>query len=570
MQGVAEWGQPPWIGFSGRPTLLEATRHADVLPLLREVERATGRGRWAAGFVSYEAAPAFDPALAAHPPGALPLAWFALFDSWEPAAPPGPAEPAAPELAPALPAPGYAERIARIKDCIARGETYQVNFTFPLRGVDPAPPFGRFAALFAAQRSRYSAFIETDNFSAASVSPELFFSRAGDRLTCRPMKGTAARGRWTEEDADAAERLRASTKDRAENVMIVDMMRNDLGRIARPGTVVTRRLFDVERLPTVWQMTSTVEAESGAGLPEIFQALFPCASVTGAPKVRTMRIIRELEPEPRGLYTGAVGQAGPDRRAQFNVAIRTLVRQAASGETRYGIGSGVVWDSDPDREYEECLAKARVLAPIPAFRLFTTLRWTREAGARLWERHVERLARSAEYHDFPFERAAAEEALRAAAAAFPGGARRVRILLAPDGGIAVEHSPLDAMPPAPRRIAPASAPVAAGDRFLFHKTTRRGVYEAARAARPDAEDVLLWNDAGEITETTIANVAVLRAGRWTTPPIRCGLLPGVMREELLADGSWIEGPVRRDELPAGSELQLANALRGVWGARLVE
>ena len=572
MQGVAAWGQPDWLAFRYPREILRARRIDEVQPLLRAVEQATGRGRWAVGFVCYEAAAAFDPALRTHPPGPLPLAWFALFDTWEPAAAPGPPPEltTAPDLAPALTPARHAAGVETIKACIARGATYQVNYTFPLRGSDSAAPADRFAALYAAQQCAYAAFIETSEFAVASVSPELFFRQTGERLECRPMKGTAPRGRWPDEDAAFAARLHRSEKDRAENIMIVDMMRNDLGRIARPGSVRTRSLFEVERLPTVWQMTSTVEAESTAGLPEIFAALFPCASVTGAPKVQTMRIIHALETGPRGLYTGAIGLVGPERRAQFNVAIRTLVRLRGSGETRYDTGSGIVWDSVAANEYAECMAKARVLTPAPEFQLITTLKWTPDGGPWLWERHMARLDRSAGYYGVPFERAGLEREFRRAAERFPNAPLRVRVLISRDGSIAVEHRPLIAIPPSPLRVAWARNPVVSTDPFLFHKTTRRAVYEAARAERADADDVLLWNEAGEVTETSIANVAVFSAGRWTTPPIRDGLLGGVMREELIARGDWVEGALRREEIAVGTELQLANAVRGVWTARLVE
>ena len=555
---------PEWIRFISPREALIARQLSEVIPLIERVEQEAAAGRWCCGFIAYEAAPAFDAALETRAADG-PLAWFGIFDAWSPAeAPSGEAD--ALELAPSRDAAGYAARIDAIKNAIARGETYQVNFTFPLAGGDPAAPAARFAELIRAQQCRYGALIETPDFAVLSASPELFFLQDGDRIVCKPMKGTARRGRWEEEDQQIAARLAASPKERAENVMIVDMMRNDLGRIARPGSVRVERLFDVERLPTVWQMTSTVAAETGCGLTDVFRALFPCASVTGAPKVQTMRIIRALEMSPRGIYTGAVGFAGPRRRARFNVAIRTLWR-TPDGRVAYGVGSGVVWDSRADREYAECLAKARVLGSTPRFDLFTTLRWQPGVGCALWARHAARLQRAADYFGRPFDAESARRALESAAAGFPPGPRRVRLRVSESGAYRVD----DASAPAdvPARIALAAEPLAVDSPFVFHKTTHRAFYDAARAARPDADDVLLWNADGEITETTFANVAFLRDGNWVTPPIACGLLGGVMREELLARGEWREGVIRRADARVGEPIQLANALRGRWSAVLV-
>ena len=566
LQGVPEWGQPPWITFRAPRVIHVARTRDEVRGVMRAVEHATAEGRWAAGFVAYEAAPACDRALETHAPGPTPLAWFAVYDTWEAAEPPS-GSPAPLALEPALEEAAYAVRIARIKDCIARGETYQVNFTFPLQGEDAASPEARFAALYRSQRCRYGALIETAEFAVCSASPELFFRQTGGRLLCRPMKGTAPRGRWAEEDAEIAARLQSSPKDRAENLMIVDMMRSDLGRIARTGSVSAMRLFELERLPTVWQMTSTIEAETDAGLDAIFAALFPCASVTGAPKVRTMHWIRALEDGPRGVYTGAIGLAGPDRRAQFNVAIRTLYTESTTRRTTYGVGSGIVWDSDAAREYAECRAKALVLSGDMDFEVVTSLRWDPGIDCALWPRHVDRLRRAAEYFGYPFHVHALDEAWQHACAAFPGKPLRVRISISADGAIRVEHQAAPQVNPV--RIALAAQAMDTRSPFLFHKTTRRAMYESARAGAPTAEDVLLWNEAGEVTESTIANVAVQVDGRWTTPPLRCGLLGGVMREELLAAGRWVEGVIHREQLAPGTEVQLANAVRGVWTASVV-
>lgn len=557
---------PAWSLFQSPAAVLAADRLSDVCPVLREVERAAQRGRWCAGYVAYEAAPAFDPALQTHAPLALPLAWFAIFEDIRAGElPNAPAPPLLP--VPFLDEASFARRVAVIKDAIARGETYQVNFTFPLTAEDEAPAEARFARMIRAQQCAYGALIETPEWSLCSASPELFFAREGTTIRCKPMKGTARRGRWPEEDESHRSRLATSEKDRAENVMIVDMVRNDLGRIARIGSVRVESLFDVERLPTVWQMTSTVTAQTDAGLDSVFSALFPCASVTGAPKVQTMRIIRDVESGPRGVYTGAIGFVGPGGNARFNVAIRTLVRLHGR-YARYDVGSGIVWDSDPRREYAECLAKARVLSEDPDFRLFTSLRWDPREGAALLDRHIERLRRSAEHFGRPFDSARARLRFEEAARVFPAEPRRVRVELSADGEIAITHAPLPFS--VPQRIALAREPIDVDTPFVFHKTSRREHYDRFLAMHPGADDVLLWNERGEITETAIANVAFFRSGQWVTPPVACGLLAGVMRAELLARGDWVEGRILKSDVRAGETIELANAVRGRWRGQLIE
>lgn len=569
LQAGSPLGLPPWIAFRRPLRVISATRLDDVAGALRELEQALTHGRWVAGYISYEAAPAFDPALQVPPAGPWPLLWFGVYEAWQAADPPqqdGPPDGWSGE--PTVDADAYASTISRIKELIARGETYQVNYTLRLEGPAPAQPARAFAHLHGAQRGGCSAFIETEDFALCSASPELFFRQQESLLTCQPMKGTAPRGRWPEEDEERVRALQASPKDRAENVMIVDMVRNDLGRIARPGTVRTVSLFDRVRLPTVWQMTSTVTAETDAGLADILRALFPSASVTGAPKVRTMDIIRHLEDRPRGVYTGAIGFAGPGRVAQFNVAIRTLQVDRRAGRAVYGIGSGIVWDSDAGREYEECRSKALVLRPAPDFQIQTTLRW--EPGSRygLLPRHLSRLERAARYFDFAWKPDALQAALARQAASFPASAQRVRLLVARDGTPSVESGPAPEPAAGPRRVALAERPVDTSSPFLYFKTTLRRVYDDVRAGRPDVDDVILWNERGEITESTICNVAVRRDGAWVTPPVACGLLAGVMREELLARGDLQEGVITRAEFQAAPEIALFNAVRGWMKARL--
>ena len=415
-------GTVSWRLYRNPLRVLEAWRQEEVLPLLQEVEAALAQGRHAAGFLAYEAAPAFDPALTVHPskPG-LPLAWFGLYAGWEPAEPPpAESEPAAalplPDWRPSLPEADYRDAVTRIREKIAAGETYQVNFTLRLRADWPenCDPAAFFHAMCRAQRPlRCAALVHAGRHLLLSASPELFFDRAGDgHITGRPMKGTAPRRPDAAGDRAAAAVLAACPKNRAENVMITDMIRNDLGRIAVPGSVAAPRLFETETYSTLHQLTSTVTARTAAALPELLGALFPCASITGAPKVQAMRIIRELEADPRGIYTGAIGFAEPGGRARFNVAIRTVDLDLKTGCAEFGAGGGVVWDSTPEGEYAECLIKARVLtARRPRFHLFETLRWTPARGFTLLRRHLDRLAASAAYFSFPLDEAIARYAL---------------------------------------------------------------------------------------------------------------------------------------------------------------
>ncbi len=567
-------GAACWRRFAAPREIVRAAGLADVAPALRRIDAAVrADGCWAAGFVSYEAAPAFDPALAVKPDPGFPLLWFGLYEQPETVAPPvcGPADvPPALEWQPTVSAAGHCRAVGRIRRHIHDGDTYQVNYTYRLRAPFAADPWSAFARLAAAQETPYAAYIDTGDWVLASASPELFFTLDGQVVTSKPMKGTATRGMTLEEDCRQAEALRNSEKDQAENVMIVDMVRNDLGRVAQPGSVHVPRLFDVERYPTIWQMTSTVEARTTAGLAELFGALFPPASITGAPKVETMRIIAGLETEPRRVYTGAIGFVAPGPRMQFNVAIRTLVLDRRRGTAEYGIGSGIVWDSDPAREWEECRTKARVLTDaMPDFRLLETLRWTPGERFALLERHCRRLASSAEYFGFCVDMARVRGELERAALGWRAEPRRVRLTVSKDGEPVVESAPLPAPPTVRPRVAVSRVPVDAADRFLYHKTTRRRVYEEARAAHPGADDVLLVNGRGELTESTIANLAVEIDGKLCTPPVRCGLLAGTLRAEMIERGELVERVIMPADLAGGARVYLMNSVRGMWEVEVV-
>ncbi len=572
-----------WLRFSQPAEIITAERLHQVGPAVQRLAAGVAAGWHAAGWLSYEAAPAFDAALRTHPAdGALPLVWFGLFPAPEVIPPPAPGAGgySLGAWTPTVTEAGYHAALVRIKDHIARGDTYQVNYTYRLRAPFAGDPWALFVDLAAAQRAAHGAYVDTGRWAACSASPELFFQLEGRRLTARPMKGTAARGRTLAEDEAQAAWLQASEKNRAENVMIVDMLRNDLGRVARLGSVAVPTLFAAERYPTLWQMTSTVTAESAAGLPELLAALFPCASITGAPKPRTMRLIAELETTPRRLYTGAIGYLTPGsletRRARFNVAIRTALVNRAAGQAEYGVGGGIVWDSDPAEEWEESQLKARVLRPAPpAFELLESLRWEPEHGYFLLERHLARLQASAVYFGWPVEAAAARARLAALAAALPAVPHKVRLLADSAGGLRAEAAPLPAWPPdggapaaAPVRLQVAPRPVSSADIFLFHKTTHRAVYEAARAACPAADDVVLWNEHGDLTETCLSNLALELDGVWVTPPVASGLLAGTYRAQLLAEGRLCERRLPRAGLAQATRLAVINSVRGWRPAQL--
>jgi para-aminobenzoate synthetase / 4-amino-4-deoxychorismate lyase len=546
----------------------------DVVPVLAEVERATAAGAWAVGYVAYEAAAGLDPALAVHPPGAgsPPLVVFALCDRAEPVAPVAPPPGTARDYAVGPWRRGWTEAghradVERVRARIAAGETYQLNLTTRLTAVVSGDLEQLYADLAWAQRGAHAAYLDLGRWVVAGASPELFVEWSPERLLTRPMKGTARRGRDAAEDARARAGLLASDKERAENLMIVDLLRNDLGRVAEVGSVAVPALFTAERYETVWQLTSDVTARPapGTGLVELFRALFPSGSVTGAPKHRSMRLIRELEPGPRGVYCGALGVVAPPGhawRARFSVAIRTLTVDRSTGTATYGTGGGITWSSDPTAEHAELLAKTAILAePYEEFALLETMAHLPGAGLRNLDRHLDRMAASAQYVGFPWDRAAVVQRLAEVQGRVRGRVR-VRLLLHRDGTIEVGTAPIPEAPDGPVRLAVDDRPVDPRSPWLRHKTTRRGVYRDAAARHPDADDVVLVDERGRVTETTIANLAVCLDGRWWTPPLDVGCLPGVERGRLVEAGELAERELTVDDLARAEALAVVSSLRG--------
>jgi len=551
--------------FGGYVKTVAAVQDGEVVEVLNQVEQAAVDGLYAVGFVAYEAAFALNPDLPSIPPlDGLPLAWFAIFRERHGVAGGAGLSASSAELLlkPAESFEEYRGDINRIRDYIAAGDCYQVNHTFPLQGDFKGDLQELYHQIGAAQRAQFCAYLDTGRFTILSASPELFFSLKNGVITTRPMKGTARRGRWAGEDLAAIEQLRGSPKERGENLMIVDLLRNDLGIVAEVGSVTVESLFEVETYPTVHQMTSTISAKlrSGTSLTDIIQALFPCGSVTGAPKRRSMEIIAELENAPRGIYCGAIGCVAPGGEALFSVAIRTLLFDEQTNSLTMGVGSAVTWDSEALAEYSECLGKgAFVNRQDNDFRLVESLR-LENGSYTLLDRHVARLAASAGYFGFHCFQREISQALLNHAAQTPGLCK-VRLLLAADGGLEISSETLHDCATL-LHIAVSTVKVDSGDIMRYHKTTRREQLDSARSLRPDCDEVLLLNEHGQLTEGSYHTLVVKLDGQLVTPPLACGLLPGVLRGELLELGKITEQTLYPADLKRGEELWVINSVRG--------
>ena len=546
----------------------------EVVPAIERAERLVNTEcLTAAGFVCYEAASGFDSALNTQPSQHLPLVCFGLFARVEECAPPAQAAPSGHKEAWQLDTQHqeYLADIVKIRELIAAGDVYQINHTLRLHS-QLGDPWQHFCQI--AKDAPFAAFIETDEFAIVSASPELFLRLQGCDLQSRPMKGTEARQEDPEADEQTSTKLGASQKNRAENLMITDMVRNDLGKIAEPGSVDVSGLFAVEAYPTVWQMTSTVHGRTQASVVEIFRTLFPAASITGAPKRAAMEHIVQLEKSPRGIYTGAIGYIAPNRQAQFSIAIRTSVLDKPSGRAQYGTGGGIVWDSTPMQEYDEMRAKTRILGNVKeqeSVELFETLGWTPKSGFSRLQQHLQRMAHSAAVFGYAMDEQKARAVLEQAILGSAAEAMRVRLSLNVLGEYRVD---LAQMASGPQRhnnqaIRLAVTPVQSSDLFLLHKTTHRYAYEQANSEVPSGVEPVLFNERGEITESSIANVVYKLEGEWFTPPIESGLLPGVLRQELLTLGKVKLRELRVKELKSVQEVGLVNDLRGWRKARWV-
>ncbi len=544
----------------------------DVGDCLRYIEKRVKQDKlYAAGFITYEAAPAFDKALTVLTGNELPLVWFGLYyDKKHIVQSHGVgSDYFTGEWSPTVSHMEYGRAISKIKDYIVAGDTYQVNYTFRLRADFAGDPRQLFFNLQEVQQAEYAAFVDIGSHAICSISPELFFELEDQCLVSKPMKGTCPRGKTLEQDRVFSHALFCSEKNRAENIMIVDMVRNDMGKIAEIGSVQVKRHFEIEKHPYVFQMTTTVESKTEGSFFKVMQALFPCASITGAPKVRSMQIINELESTPRGVYTGCIGYLTPNGQARFNVAIRTITINKSSCMAEYGVGGGIVWDSEMEEEYRECLTKAEIIYRKPEmFNLFESMLWQPEKGFYLLENHLDRLRDSAEYYAFKLDLEQIKKMLENYKPDNTGEGAKVRLIVDKAGNATIDSQPLIGVKSNNLKICLARNAVDVENTFLYHKTTQRQVYENAIKECPDYDDVILWNERKEITESTRANVVVLMNGRKITPPIECGLLAGTFRRHLLESRDIEEGIISVDEIKRAEQIFLINSVRGWMEAHL--
>ena len=564
--------------------IIELRSFDDLHSFFGKLERRLVEGFSLAGYIGYETGYGFESgSFSPFPDGDdnLPLAWFGVYE-----APQLMHEEQTRQLLRGdyrsgkpvfdLTSEEYVERVGKIKQHIAAGNVYQVNFTGRYRfGFNGSVP-GFFRSLSRRQPGAYSAWLDLGAHHILSLSPELFFRREGNNIEVRPMKGTSQRGKDEDEDRLRSDWLQSDEKNRAENLMIVDLIRNDLGRICKPGSVETPELFVTETYPTLHQMVSSVRGEllEDCSLYDLFRAVFPCGSVTGAPKIKAMQLIQELESSSRGVYTGAVGYMLPDRSMCFNVAIRTLMLSGAQGE--YGAGGGIVWDSKPDEEFAECSLKARILDPKPErnFGIFETILFN---GSYIWlDEHLARLQRSALSLGFSFcgERIRSElDGL--AENEFPEQGRyKIRLELLRDGRLKIAFDEISFQHKhGPLRICKASAALEADDPFRSHKTTERIRYdEFFRKALADGfDEVVFCNERGEVTEGAISNIIIFKNGRYYTPKLSSGLLNGIYRQYFLATRHNVEETILfMEDIENADLFFVCNSVRGLRRALLCE
>jgi para-aminobenzoate synthetase / 4-amino-4-deoxychorismate lyase len=607
---------PPLV-FGEAERIITAHRIDEIQAALGEIAAANRAGKYAAGFLSYEAAAAFDPALKTKPPRTdddFPLLWFGIFEAASVSNTPPVAGLELYNIAdwkPNTRPEQYADSIKKIRAGILEGDIYQANYTLRLHSQFSGCAHAWYEDLRRDSHGRFNAFVDIGSHRILSMSPELFFSWDGHTLRTRPMKGTAKRHqppatesadwqRWHDADERLATSLLESTKNLAENLMIVDLLRNDVSRVAKSGTVTVPHLFTLETYPTLYQMTSTITAETrkGVAIADIFSALFPCGSITGAPKIKSSEVITELEATPRGVYCGAIGYISPDGTSVFNVAIRTIVINAATGAAECGVGGGIVWDSEARDEYAEALAKAAFMQNAShGFELLETLRLENGEYAFV-DRHIERLLLSAAALGFEVSKKKIYAALQEHARLHVNETRRVRMLTTRSGDITITSEPLDLAAPkwtkpstgaaieaemprtaipergcdsvsSIRKVALANTPVDRNERALHHKTTRRTVYDTHRQQHPEAFDVLLWNEQGELTEFTYGSLVLAIDGTWLTPKLSSGLLAGVMRAELLARGEIAECILTIEDVARAQSIWFINSVRGWIEVELV-
>ncbi|MFV0548551.1 MAG: aminodeoxychorismate synthase component I [Limnobaculum xujianqingii] len=553
--------------------IITTSQLSEVTAKLAEVEQAVESGLYAAGYLSYEAAAAFQPYYQTPPQGDMPLLWFGLYQQ------PLTDDPCdtsdnrfnniLAKWQPSTSTEAYRQAILRIKSEIEAGNTYQTNYTIRLEAKltasDEQAYYQLYQQLLRAQQADYAACLDIGRFKILSASPELFFHWHQGTLTAKPMKGTAKRGLDAQDDLMRQEQLRTSEKDRAENVMIVDLLRNDISQVAIAGSVKVPALFDVEQYPTVWQMTSTISAQTRpeTSLSDIFRALFPCGSITGAPKASTMKLIAQLEPQAREVYCGAIGYITPHKEALFSVPIRTVIIDTEKNIARYGVGGGITWDSTAENEYQEVINKAQVLRGVTLPKQLLESLLLKDGEYHLLALHLKRLSASARYFNFLFDADKLTEQLQRLVTAHQQGQYKVRLLLAQNGEVTLSCDPITPLTnPLIARWAPSA--IHSDNNLLYHKTTLRDHYPAATLDN----EFLLYNQRDEITEFVNGNVVLLIDGQWLTPAISCGLLPGTERQALLHAGTIREAILTKAQIKQAQKIGFINSVRGwrdvVW------
>ena len=456
----------------------------------------------------------------------------------------------------------YAEKIKKIKGYLEQGLTYQVNFTFKEKFDFKGDVIDLYLDLRKSQPTPYSALIDTNEEKILSLSPELFFRIDKNKIIARPMKGTIKRGETEKEDSQSKTNLKESKKVRAENLMIVDLVRNDLGRISK--LVRAPKLFNIEKHPTLYQMTSTVEGKlkKNLSLKEVFSSLFPCGSVTGAPKIKTMQIIKKLEKEPRGIYTGAIGYISPKAKCCFSVAIRTVRIKKNKGEL--GIGGGIVYDSKAKAEYEEALLKGKFFKDgLEKVGLIESILWDKDKGYFLLDLHLKRLEKSAKSFSYSCKEKEIKKKLKEIVKN-ENRNLKVRLILDSEGSINIKKEPIKKIKTSVK-IRMSSKRVNSKDKFLYHKTTKRAFYDQERKkglAKGYFETIFL-NEKGQLTEGTISNIFVLKNKKLYTPPLKSGLPPGVLREHLIREGKVKEKMLYLKDLKGADKVYVGNSVRGL-------
>ena len=589
LDNTKDAGEGAWL-FENPIDIIRADTPEQVLSAIEQLEEANKNALFTAGFCSFELAYVLEPSLATMMPQqrTMPLVWYGVFRSRQKLSrdeataflqSKKQGDMKVGELYPQWSLPEYTSQFNKAREAISAGEVYQLNLTFKSSFDCDGDPIALYLQLREQQPVSFGAYIDAPEFKILSLSPELFIRQNGVQIETRPMKGTAPRAYLPEEDVLAARALAADEKSRAENLMIVDLMRNDIGRIAEHHSVKVQNLFEVETYKTLHQIISTVQAtlKPNIGLLELLKALFAPGSVVGAPKIQAIKWIRALEQGARGVYCGAIGMMGGDQKV-FNVVIRTVVLIPTTENTykgEMGIGSGLVYDSIADNEYQECLLKAKFFTQHAApFGLIETLRFDKGRGYYLLERHLQRLAASAAYFAIPHDMLAIHDALNAHVASCELPHLRVRLELSPSGAINIQSTslPADASNQTIKFVI-AKDPIHSNTVHLYHKTTARAFLDdpcKAIKEKTDCDEVVYVNERGELTQGSYMNLFLLQNdGTYLTPPISAGLLPGTFRAEFMATYKVIEKPLFPADIDAAKAVFLGNSVRGLLPAKLI-